>query len=141
MALVPYDPFRMLSPIFNEMDRIFRSGKEEWSELVYRVDVEETPTEVIVLAEMPGIEQKEDLSIQVNENLLTIKGEVKRGLPVEGKVTRHTERYYGQFTRTLTLPALVKTDGVHANYRNGILELRLLKDTHPAARTIEVDFH
>ena len=141
MALGPYEPFRVLSPILHEMDRIFRSGKEDWSEWNYRIDLEETPTEVIVLAEMPGIDQKDDLTIQVNENLLTIKGEVKRGLQEEGRITRQTERYYGQFSRTLTLPALVKTDGAKANYSKGILELRFLKDSHPAARTIEVDFH
>ena len=141
MALVPYDPLRMLNPFLNEMDRIFRSGKEDWSELAYRIDVEETPTEVIVLAEIPGIEQKEDLMIQLNENILTIKGEAKRGFKEEGRITRQTERYYGHFSRTLTLPALVKTDGAKANYHNGILELRFLKDSHPAARTIEVNFH
>ena len=141
MALVPYDPFRMLSPIINEMDRIFRSGNEDWSEWNYRIDVEETPTEVIVLAEMPGIDHKEDLTIQLNEKILIIKGEVKRGVQEEGRITRQTERYYGHFSRTITLPALVKTDGAKANYRNGILELHFLKDSHPAARTIEVDFH
>jgi HSP20 family protein len=131
----------MLNPIFNEMDRFFRGGKEHWSDLMYRVDVEETPNEVIVMAEMPGIEKKEDLSIHVNENMLTIKGEVKRGTPEEGKVTRLTERYYGQFSRTLTLPAAVKMDGAQANYRNGILELRFKKEDHPANRSIEINFH
>lgn len=141
MALVPYDPFRMLNPIFNEMDRFLRGGKENWSDLMYRVDVEETPTEVIILAEMPGIEKKEDLSIQVNENMLTIKGEIKRGLPEEGKVARLNERYYGQFSRTLSLPATVKMDGAQANYRNGILELRFRKDDRPSKHSIDVNFH
>jgi Molecular chaperone (small heat shock protein) len=131
----------MLNPIFNEMDRFFRGGKENWSDLMYRVDVEETPSEVIVLAEMPGIQKKEHLSIHVNENMLTIKGEVKRGMPEEGKVTRLTERYYGQFSRTLSLPASVKMDGAQANYRNGILELRFRKDDHPTNHPIEVNFN
>ncbi|HWQ70909.1 MAG TPA: Hsp20/alpha crystallin family protein [Desulfitobacteriaceae bacterium] len=141
MALIPYDPFRMLNPIFNEMDRFFRGGKENWSDFIYRVDVEETPTEVVVLAEMPGIEKKEDFSIQVKENILTIKGEVKRGQSEEDKVTRVTERYYGQFSRTLALPASVKMDGAQADYRNGILELRFQKEDHPTNRSIEVNFH
>lgn len=141
MALVPYDPFRMLDPLWNEMDRVFHRGKQDLAEWLYRVDIEETPTQVLVTAEIPGIESPEDLNIQVNENVLTIRGEIKRKSQEEGRTSRLSERYYGQFSRTMTLPALVKADGAHASYRNGILELTFLKDSHPAARRIEVNFH
>lgn len=74
MALIPYEPFRLFDPLWNDMDRMFmRRGKEDVSEWLYRVDV--------------------------------------------------------------------KTDGAHASYRNGILELSFLKDQHPAARRIDVDFN
>lgn len=141
MSLVPYEPFRMLDPVWNEMERWLRRGKEEWLDWMYRVDVEETTDQVIVTAEIPGVERKEDLHIHVNENILTIQGEIRRITPKEERIARHSERYYGNFSRTVTLPTKVKTDGAHANYRNGLLELRLLKDQHPAARRIEVDFH
>ncbi len=142
MALIPYDPFRMLEPVWNEMDRFWRNKREDWSEWLYRVDVEETKDKVIVTAEIPGIEQQEDLHIELNEDVLTIRGEVKKGVITdEGRISRHAERYYGQFARTVSLPARVKTDGAHASYKNGLLELSFLKDNHPAARTIEVDFH
>lgn len=142
MALIPYEPFRLIEPFWNEMDRMFlRRGKEDVSEWLYRVDVEETPSKVVVTAEIPGIENKNDLNIQVNENILTIHGEVKRVQHDEERSPRHSERYYGTFTRKITLPALVKADGTQASYRNGILELTFLKDQHPAARRIEVDFH
>ncbi len=142
MALIPYEPFRLIEPFWNEMDRMFtRHGKDDVSEWLYRVDVDETPSQVIVTAEIPGIESKEDLNIHVNENLLTIQGEVKCIQQDEKRVSRHSERYYGTFIRKITLPTLVKTDGSHASYRNGILELTFEKDQHPAARRIEVDFH
>ncbi|CAA7602570.1 Hsp20/alpha crystallin family [Acididesulfobacillus acetoxydans] len=142
MALIPYDPFRLFEPIWNDLDRYRNGGRENWSEWTYRVDVEETSDAVIVTAEIPGIENKEDLNIQLDEDQLTIQGEVKRGTAQEeGRVSRRSERYYGHFSRTITLPARVKTDGAHASYRNGLLELSFLKDKHPSARNIEVNFH
>lgn len=141
MALIPYEPFRVFDPFWNEMDRFMRRGKEEVSEWIYRVDVEETSSKVVVTAEIPGIERKEDLNIQVNENILTIQGEVRRIQQDEERTPRHSERYFGTFTRKITLPAPVKADGAHASYRNGILELTFLKDQHPAARRIEVNFN
>lgn len=143
MALVPYEPFRLFEPIWEEMDRHFRPerGNEELSKWLYRVDVEETSENVIVTAEIPGIENKEDLQIEVNENRLTIHGETKRVKTESERFSHHSERYFGRFNRTITLPAVVKADGSHATYKNGVLELTFLKDRHPAARTIEVDFH
>lgn len=143
MALIPYDPFRMFNQYWEEMDRNFHSGrrKEELSQFLYRVDVEETPTQVFVTAEIPGLDKKEDLHIEIDENLLTISGEIKRGTSQVERSSHRAERYYGKFSRSLTLPAVVKADGAHASYKNGVLELSFLKDRHPAARTIEVDFH
>lgn len=143
MALIPYDPFRMLNHYWDDMERnlLKGRGKEDLSQFLYRVDVEETPNQVYVTAEIPGLEKKEDLHIEVDEDHLTISGEIKRNSSTEGRSSHRTERYYGKFSRTLTLPTVVKADGAHASYKNGVLELSFLKDRHPAARTIEVDFH
>lgn len=143
MALIPYDPFRMFEPIWEEMDRHLRPGRgnEDLSKWLYRVDVDETPENVIVTAEIPGIENKEDLHIEVNENTLTIRGETKRTKSEIDRFSHHSERYFGQFSRSVTLPAAVKADGSHATYKNGVLELTFIKDRQPGARTIEVDFH
>ncbi|MEA4900203.1 Hsp20/alpha crystallin family protein [Desulfitobacterium sp.] len=143
MPLIPYEPFRMFEPIWEEMDRHFRPGRgnEDLSKLLYRLDIDETPEKVIVTAEIPGIENKEDLQIELNEKLLTIRGETKRTKAEIDQSTHHSERYFGRFSRTVTLPTVVKTDGAHASYKNGVLKLTFLKDRNPAARTIEVDFH
>jgi len=143
MSLIPNEPYRMLDPFWHEMDRYLRRGKENFTDGLYRIDVEETQNKVIVTAEIPGIEKPEDLKITLDENRLMIQGEIRRLIHEEENesVQRHTERYFGNFSRVLTLPALVKTDGAHARYRNGLLKLSFLKDDHPAARNIEVDFH
>jgi len=136
-------PYRSLDPFWDEMDRFIKRGKENLTNGLYRIDIEETKKEVIVTAEIPGIEKPEDLTITLDENRLMIQGEIRKIIHEEENesVQRHSERYFGKFSRVLTLPALVKTDGSHASYRNGILNLSFLKDDHPAARYIEVDFH
>lgn len=142
MALIPYEPFRLFDPFWDGMERRLHSrGKEDLSEYLYRVDVDETKDQIHVTVEIPGIENKEDLRIEVNENVLMIRGEVKRSKEHEGHTSRSSERYFGTFGRKIVLPAQVKADGSHASYRNGILELSFLKDRHPAVRSIEVDFH
>jgi len=142
MSLIPYEPFRLLDPFRDEWDKKFlRRGKEDLSEWLYRVDVEETKDKVHVTVEIPGIEKREDLHIELDDNVLTIRGEVKRAKDREERTTHYSERYFGSFVRKITLPAQVKTDGAQAAYRNGILELSFLKDEHPAARTIQVEFH
>ena len=132
----------MLDPFWHEMDRFLRRGRENFADGLYRIDVEETQNKVIITAEIPGIEKPEDLKITLDENRLIIEGEIRKIHEDEDeRVQRHTERYFGKFSRVLTLPALLKTDGAHASYRNGLLKLSFLKDDHPAARRIEVNFH
>ena len=143
MALIPYDPWRLFHQYWEDMDGSLLRGRrrEDLAQYLYRVDVEETPTQVFVTAEIPGLEKKEDLHIEIDENLLTISGEIKRSTSTDERSVHRTERYYGKFSRTITLPALVKSEGAHASYKNGVLELSFYKDKRPAARTIEVDFH
>lgn len=141
MHLTPYESFRLFDPFWSENDQLFkRRGKEDATEWLYRVDVEETKDKVHVTAEIPGIADKNDLNIELDENVLTIRGEVKRSEYQEVRTARYSQRYFGSFARKVILPAPVKTDGAHASYRNGVLELSFLKDPHPAARTIQVDF-
>lgn len=143
MSLIPHEPYRMLDPFWNEMDRFLRRGKDSYADGLYRIDVEETQKKVLVTAEIPGIEKPDDLRITLDENRLMIEGEIRKITQDEDddSISRHSERYFGRFSRLITLPALVKTDGAHAGYRNGLLKLSFLKDEHPAARHIEVDFH
>ncbi|AET70067.1 molecular chaperone (small heat shock protein) [Desulfosporosinus orientis DSM 765] len=142
MSLIPREPYRMFEPFWNEMDRLMRPERETASDRWYRVDIEETQNKVLVTAEIPGIEKAEDLSITLDENRLLIQGEIRKTtFDEEEWVSHHSERYCGKFSRALTLPAMVKTDGAQASYKNGLLKLSFLKDPHPAARRIDVDFH
>ena len=102
------------------------------------VDVYEEKDEVIVKAELPGL-SKEDVSVQVADSTLTIKGEKKREEEIKEADYYRCERSFGEFTRTLDLPADVKADQVKASFKNGILEIRLPKTEEAKKKAITVN--
>jgi HSP20 family protein len=90
------------------------------------VDIHETEKEVLVSAEIPGV-NPEELEITVDEMQVTISGEIKRRADRERDGYRMMERRYGHFTRTVPLPVEVRPDEAWADYEHGILELRINK--------------
>ncbi|MCL6637973.1 MAG: Hsp20/alpha crystallin family protein [Alicyclobacillus sp.] len=145
MALVPYDPFAWLRKdgALPSLGQLLDSDWFRWSGMgnVPRVDVRETPSEVIVTAEIPGLERKEDVDITVHENHLHLNGEIRRGYEENRDNLHRSERYYGRFARTIPLPAPVEHTGAKATYHNGVLEIRLHKTRELTGRRIDVDFH
>lgn len=101
------------------------------------IDLSEKGDTLIVKAEIPGI-NPEDLEISISDDVLTIKGEMKREV-VDGIEDYHRiERRYGSFTRNLQLPCKVKTDEVNATYRKGVLSLIMPKCKPEKGRDIKI---
>ena len=102
-------------------------------------DVKETEDDVLVSAELPGV-QASDIEVNLTGDTLLIKGE-KKEEKEEKTENRHTiERSYGSFTRSVTLPCDVLKEQIEANFRNGVLQLKLPKAQHEkkAVHKIEV---
>lgn len=141
MALMPYGPF-FSDGLKKEVDRWI----EEWPSIInqtfrsLRVDVYETDEEVIVTCELPGLEKKEDLRIDVERLQVTISGQIQRSQEIKREQYHRQERYSGEFHRNISLPAPVKTEGVRASYRNGILEIKLPKENPGYRRSVEIEF-
>ena len=76
---------------------------------------------LIVRAEMPGVNPDKDIDVSLHEGYLTIKGERRE----EKKDEHHSEFIYGSFSRTIALPSGFDQKSVHANYKDGILEVSL----------------
>lgn len=105
-----------------------------------RTDVRESDDEVIVTAEMPGLEEK-DFEITLTEDLLTLKGEKRHEHEEKKKGEVHrVERSYGSFQRTIQLPCEVLAEKASAEYRNGLLTVTLPKapSAQRAAHRIDV---
>lgn len=104
------------------------------------VEITEDEKNYYLEAETPGISEKE-LDVYVEDGILTLKGEKKEEPDhKEGKVHR-SERYYGRFSRSFTLPEQVNTDGIRAYYQKGILKLTLPKTEGAEPKRVEVKIH
>jgi HSP20 family protein len=104
------------------------------------VDVYEEKDDVVIKAEIPGL-SKEDISVQVTNSTLTIKGDKKREQEVKEDDYYRCERSFGSFTRAVALPCEVKADQVKASFKNGVIEIRMPKteEAKKKAITVKID--
>ncbi len=145
MSLIPYDPFRQLSNMRKELDRFFTDSpfvfETEQRLGGIRVDVHETENEVVATCDIPGLEKKEDVHIDIENNVLSISGTIQRMNEANEENMFRKERFIGRFQRAITLPSPVSHDGVKATYKNGVLEVRMPKLATDNKKKIDVDFH
>jgi HSP20 family protein len=128
-------PSRPFFPVQDEVRRLFQElihqpwggrGVPETSQWQPQVDVCETPEEIIVEVELPGV-QHEDVRIEVEGELLRITGERRTTSERQERNYYRMERRYGQFTRQLRLPGAVVREGIRAEFNAGILLITLRK--------------
>lgn len=142
--LIRWDPFKEISSLREEIDRLFDtffgrqtsmvSGEAFW---VPAVDVEETESEYIVKAELPGL-KKEDIKISITDDTLTISGERKMQKEEKGKTYHRIEMNYGKFERTIRFPSEVLPDKAKASYKDGILSITIPKSEKAKAKELEI---
>ena len=138
-------PFREFERVRRQMDRLWDSflegglrrrseGEVEW---LPSLDVAETKNELLVKAEVPGMDPK-DIDISLSDGVLTIRGE-KRQEKEEKEADYHlVERSYGSFTRSVQLPREVQSDKISASYKNGILKIALPKSEEAKKKEIKI---
>jgi HSP20 family protein len=103
-----------------------------------RVDIQETDKEIILDFELPGIDKK-DIKVELKDSRLTVSGERKQETKSNNAEHRRTERHYGKYERSFTLPDTVSADKVSAEYKNGILTLNLPKTEKAISKEIAVE--
>ena len=101
------------------------------------VDILETENDLVLKADVPGVELK-DIDIQIENGTLTLKGERKFEQESQNKGYHRLERSYGSFVRYFTLPDTVDAEKVHAAYNNGVLTVTLPKKEIAKPRTVKV---
>lgn len=144
MELVPWRPFRELSRLRDEMDRlwedflgerrIFAPSERKWHP---SLDVVEIKDKLMVTAEIPGMDAK-DIDISISDDVLTIKGKKKQEKEEKEGNCHLLERSYGAFNRSAKLPVAVDTEKVDATYKNGILRIVLSKKEEAKPKEIKV---
>ncbi len=150
MALVRFrsfsdDPFREVTDVQGQMNRLFdnllgRPSPVPGMERMWAppVDVYETKDELVVAAELPGLNQK-DIHLSITGDVLTLKGERQWNPEVEPGSYYRNERWLGRFERTLPLPIPVQAGKVKATYRDGVLTVTLPKADEIKAKEIKIE--
>ena len=143
MAIQRWDPLREFERLHDEVDRLFRgsttprtSGLSEET-CPIPVDILENVEEVVLRAELPGV-KAEAVNVRVEDNVLSITGEKKFEHDEKRDNYLRVERYYGTFSRTFTLPPYVDSGKIAADFKDGILTMRLPKRAETKLRQIQV---
>ena len=134
---------------FDDLDRVFdnffRNAMSNvhlpgtgLTDLTVKMNISETDKAYTITAELPGLEQK-DVSLTVDDGLLTISGEKTQENEEEGKTFHRIERSYGKFTRTLQLPADTDENGINATMKNGVLSVVVAKAEKPEKTQRRID--
>jgi HSP20 family protein len=142
--LTPWRPFEF-DRIRREMDRLwdsFLEGRpmrrgEEVREWLPSLDVSETKNDLVVKAELPGMDPK-DINISLSNGLLTITGEKKQEKEEKDENYHLIERSYGSFTRSVRLPREVQSDKITASFKNGVLRVTLPKSEEAKKKEIKI---
>jgi len=139
MAIIRWDPFREMTNFEDQFNRLWRGvadGKRQESWLP-AVDVFDTKEAVVLKAELAGM-KPDDIQIEVDDNVLTLKGERTFTETLDEERFYRVERRYGTFQRSLALPQGVKPDEIRATYEDGVLEVTVPKAEAEKPRRIEV---
>ena len=123
------------------VERFFGRERADWlSSRAFSpvVDISETEHEIMIKAELPGIDQK-DIDVSLSGDVLTIKGEKKEEKEEKRENVHRIERSYGSFSRSFTLPCEVKSDAVEAKFKDGVLSLKLPKSETAKKKSIAIN--
>jgi HSP20 family protein len=146
-SIVRFDPFEDITRLQREVNRLFDdNGRQQTrpstENAVLRswapsVDILEDNNEIVVTADVPGIKQ-EDIDIELTGETLTIKGERKFEDTARKDSYVRVERSYGAFQRSFTIGVPVQQQAVTANYKDGILEVRLPKSEEIKPKKVQI---
>ena len=138
-----WQSFNRLPSLRNELDRFFdlswpsrESGRtSKWSP---SLDVYDEKDQFVVTAELPGL-TKEDINLSFEDGVLSISGERKQAKEIKEGETFRSERSFGKFQRSVTLPTAVDSSKISASYKDGILTVTLAKSEAAKPKQIAVN--
>jgi HSP20 family protein len=147
MTLTRFDPFRDLAALQDRMNRLFNDslqGRSQDEAMLHRgawtpaVDIYETDGALVLKAELPDI-KREDIDVNIENNMLTLRGERRIDHEVKQEQFHRIERAYGAFVRQFSLPTTVDAARIGAEYKNGVLTVTLPLREEAKPRSIKID--
>ena len=149
MTIVKWDPFRNVAALQDRINRIFDESfsrttdldddisMSAWKPLV---DIYETDESIILKAELPGI-KKDDVSVEVKDNVITLKGVRTEEKEIKEKNYYRKERAFGTFSRAFNLQHRIQPDKIKARFKDGVLKIEIPKpeEEKPKQITVKVE--
>jgi len=145
MAIIRWDPFRDLVTLRERMNRLFEdafTSRGEEKDLVASswspsVDIYETENEIVLTAEVPGVDEK-NIEIKLEDNTLSLNGERTFEKETKEENYHRIERAYGSFYRSFTLPRNIDQDNIKAESENGILRISMPKKPELKPKKVKI---
>jgi len=145
MAIIRFDPFRDMTTLRDKMNRLFEDAFAQRGEdkdmissaWLPAVDIFESDQELVLTAEVPGIDEK-DIEISLENNVLSIRGERKFEKETKEENYHRIERSYGTFYRSFTLPNYVDPEKINAVHENGVLKIRMSKKPELKPKKVKI---
>jgi len=140
-----WDPFRDLNILQERMNRLFEDAGRGWrsdepvSTTTWSpaVDIFETEGEIVVKAELPGMGRK-DITLNLENNVLTLRGERRFEKETKEENYHRIERSYGGFSRSFSIPSMVDEEKIRADYKDGVLSIVLPKKEQAKPKQIRI---
>ena len=147
MAVIRWDPFRDVAALQNRINRMFEESfgrshdlEDETAVCAWQpaVDIYESVNGIVLAAELPGV-KKENVSVEVKDNVLTLKGERVADPAIKEEDYYRKERCFGTFQRSFTLQQNVQPDLIKATFKDGVLEIEIPRPEQEKPKQITVD--
>ena len=143
MSIIRWNPFQELTDIQDRLNRLLdertvgEAGKGLVANWAPAVDIQETEKEYVIKADLPDV-KKEDVKVQFEDGVLTLEGERKSEKEEKGKKFHRVEREFGSFMRRFVVPTEVDSTKIAAEFKDGVLNVRLPKTAAAKPKTVEV---
>jgi HSP20 family protein len=143
MALVRWDPIRELDSLQGDMNRLFdrffegRAANGTSRRWVPAMDLVETDDHLVLRGDLPGMTE-DDVDIEIKDSVLTVSGERRAEHEDKGEGYHRVERAFGSFSRSLSLPQGIEPERVEANFKDGVLEVRIPKPAEAKPTRVQI---
>ena len=141
MALTKWEPANDVESLQSDFNRFFEgffgrpvAGGRRWAP---PMDLSETDAALVLRADLPGLD-RDDVSIEIKDNVLTVSGERRREHEDKKEGYHRIERSYGSFSRSLTLPRGIEPESVSADFDKGVLEVRIPKPAEQKPHQVSI---
>lgn len=143
MSLLRFEPFKDFEDLFARYTPLFgrlprQAGEGEAVQWRPAANITETAQEFVIKAELPEV-RKEDVKVTIDNGVITIAGERRHEKEHKDEKVHRVESFYGQFSRSFSLPENVDVDAIRAEAKDGVLKVRLPKKTPDKPKSLQVE--